>query len=233
MKAKTGVGRWVTRRSLTVRKGLEKSSQRKYSYLSPAEPQLQLGNFFSLLPCTPWLSQSFLHIGPSGLKTDMSSDEKQPLLAYEAINDDVQQAPVYEPLFRSQNKAAVYINQAYFKFREGFSMKMFLMLLGLIFVGTANRVAFKIMTNATALRVHRDPDTHKISADPKYSTFIAQVTNFIYMPVFWPIVWYFMLKTKRYVFLSHLHNDHSIDTFERSDVMLGIVKVNTPPPNFI
>lgn len=97
-------------------------------------------------------------------------------------------------LYNGTNPALIWIDGIWVKFREGFSLKLFLMLMGLIVIGTANRVAFKIMTDSTALRVNSEG-----KSESKYSTFLAQVTNFIYIPVFWPIVWYFMAFTKRYV----------------------------------
>ena len=128
----------------------------------------------------------------------MSKDEKRPLLGPEGSINSAEGKPVTEkvikPLYTGKNTLLLWISAGYVKFRAGFSLKLFLMLLGLILVGTANRVAFKIMTNSTALRVNAEGHS-----DPKYSTFIAQVTNFIYIPVFWPIVWYFMAFTKRYV----------------------------------
>mgnify|MGYP001076971382 CR=1 FL=1 len=126
----------------------------------------------------------------------MSQDEKTPLLINESINGDGEPKVVIKPIYSGNNVALLWFNDMYVKLRTGFSLKLFLMLLGLIFVGTANRVAFKIMSNATLLRVRYD-EKGNLVVNPKYSTFIAQVTNFIYMPVFWPIVWYFMLKTKR------------------------------------
>lgn len=131
----------------------------------------------------------------------MSKDEERPLLGPQgSINtsqDDAKAAVVIKPLYTGQNVFLLWISAGYVKFREGFSLKLFLMLAGLVVVGTANRVAFKIMTNSTMLRVNAAGET-----PPKYSTFIAQVTNFIYMPVFWPIVWYFMCATKRYAFFQ-------------------------------
>ena len=127
----------------------------------------------------------------------MSKDEKRPLLGPEgSINDT--EAPkattvVVVNIYNGSNPVLVWFNGIYVKTRTGFSVKLFLMLVGLIIIGTANRVAFKIMTDSSRLRV----DANGVS-ESKYSTFIAQVTNFIYMPVFWPIVWYFMAFTKRY-----------------------------------
>lgn len=130
----------------------------------------------------------------------MSENEKRPLLGNDTSINSVEQLP--EPdygFYHGSNKFLIWINGHYINFRKGFSLKLFLMLVGLIFVGTANRVAFKIMTNSTALRV--SPTGVSI---PKYSTFIAQMTNFIYIPVFWPVVWYFMCATKRYGFFFYL-----------------------------
>ena len=128
----------------------------------------------------------------------MSKDEKRPLLGPAgSINDPeaaTVPATVVKPLYTGSNPILLWFNGIYVKFREGFSWKLFLMLLGLIIIGTANRVAFKIMTDSTLLRVDSNGQS-----EAKYSTFIAQVTNFIYIPVFWPIVWYFMAFTKRYV----------------------------------
>jgi hypothetical protein len=133
-----------------------------------------------------------------GVLPTMSQDEKTPLLINESINGDGEEKVVIKPIYEGNNKVLLWINGIYVNARKGFSLKLFLMLLGLIFVGTANRVAFKIMSNSTLLRVRYD-EKGKLVVNPKYSTFIAQVTNFIYMPVFWPIVWYFMAKTNRCV----------------------------------
>src|SRR4051812_525384 len=111
----------------------------------------------------------------------MSKDEERPLLGVDGSINNAERSPtplkVIKPIYSGENKFLIWINAGYVKFREGFSLKLFLMLLGLVVVGTANRVAFKIMTNSTALRVNAEGVT-----EPKYTTFIAQATNFIYMP---------------------------------------------------
>lgn len=131
----------------------------------------------------------------------MSKGEKRPLLGPEGSINDAEspkvETVVVANIYNGSNPVLVWLNGIYVKTRQGFSLKLFLMLLGLIIIGTANRVAFKIMTDSSRLRV----DGNGVS-ESKYSTFIAQVTNFIYMPVFWPIVWYFMAFTKRYAFFA-------------------------------
>lgn len=58
---------------------------------------------------------------------------------------------------------------------------MFLLLLALIIVGTANRVMFKKMTNKM----------------PNYPYFLSQFTTVVYVFIFWPVVWLMIAKTNR------------------------------------
>src|SRR5690606_29191970 len=52
---------------------------------------------------------------------------------------------------------------------------LFLLTIGVILIGTTNRIMFKKMLYPMA----------------NYGYPLSQLTTFIYIPVFWPIVWYF------------------------------------------
>eukprot|EP01104_Vermistella_antarctica_P015975 TRINITY_DN5354_c0_g1_i1.p1 TRINITY_DN5354_c0_g1~~TRINITY_DN5354_c0_g1_i1.p1 ORF type:complete len:520 (+),score=90.27 TRINITY_DN5354_c0_g1_i1:296-1855(+) len=55
---------------------------------------------------------------------------------------------------------------------------MLILLILLVIFGTSNRVFFKKMTNAMI----------------NYPYFLSQLTTFVYLPIFWPIVWYSMFS---------------------------------------
>eukprot|EP00029_Vermamoeba_vermiformis_P012180 TRINITY_DN699_c0_g1_i1.p1 TRINITY_DN699_c0_g1~~TRINITY_DN699_c0_g1_i1.p1 ORF type:complete len:395 (+),score=118.67 TRINITY_DN699_c0_g1_i1:38-1222(+) len=72
-------------------------------------------------------------------------------------------------------------------FFASFNLKLTILLVVLIIIGTTNRVTFKRMLNAFTFSPGKT----------SYTYFISQFTSLIYLPFFWPIVWYLMLFTKR------------------------------------
>lgn len=99
-----------------------------------------------------------------------------------------------EPLLLETNKKSKFFKakwqevQKYFTPEHDFKYYLhpknsilLLLTISVILVGTINRIFFKKMT----VQMNN------------YPYFVSQLTSFVYLPVFWPIVWYLMLFTKR------------------------------------
>eukprot|EP00013_Stygamoeba_regulata_P016174 CAMPEP_0177669232 /NCGR_PEP_ID=MMETSP0447-20121125/23311_1 /TAXON_ID=0 /ORGANISM="Stygamoeba regulata, Strain BSH-02190019" /LENGTH=110 /DNA_ID=CAMNT_0019176045 /DNA_START=145 /DNA_END=474 /DNA_ORIENTATION=+ len=100
------------------------------------------------------------------------NDDETPLIGHaqpRSLADRLRS--VWEERLRPQHNWRYYLNPRH-------SMVLFLTV-ALIFVGTGNRVMYKRMLNGM----------------PNYPYFLSQLTTVIYLPIFWPIVWYLMFLT--------------------------------------